>query len=175
MSLEKPSMFEEKPLSELKCNPCDMIGKGWYLLTAGTPEDYNTMTCSWGAMGEIWGVPSFHCFVRPTRYTLSYLKKNDLFTASFFSPGYRAALSFCGSNSGRTRDKAKETGLMPVSVGGSTGFAQALQVLVCRKTYIGAMDETGFLKQEDYQKWYETEPMHQAVVGEIIGYYVRTR
>ena len=56
--------FKKMDLSDLQCNPFDMIGKTWYLLTSGTPEDYNTMTASWGAMGEMWGAPSFHCVVR---------------------------------------------------------------------------------------------------------------
>lgn len=43
--------FKKMELSDLQCNPFDMIGKSWYLLTSGTPEDYNTMTASWGAMG----------------------------------------------------------------------------------------------------------------------------
>ena len=48
--------FKKMDLSDLQCNPFDMIGKTWYLLTSGTPEDYNTMTASWGAMGEMWGL-----------------------------------------------------------------------------------------------------------------------
>lgn len=27
----------------------------WALVTAGTPERYNTMTIGWGTMGTIWG------------------------------------------------------------------------------------------------------------------------
>ena len=43
--------FKKMELSDLQCNPFDMIGKSWYLLTSGTPEDYNTMTASWGCDG----------------------------------------------------------------------------------------------------------------------------
>ena len=86
--------FKKMDLSDLQCNPFDMIGKTWYLLTSGTPEDYNTMTASWGAMGEMWGAPSFHCVVRTNRYTLNYLDQNELFSATFFDPGYKPALQF---------------------------------------------------------------------------------
>ena len=44
--------FEQKTLSEIQWNPFDMIGKQWYLLTAGGLSDYNTMTASWGKCGE---------------------------------------------------------------------------------------------------------------------------
>jgi len=129
--VEGQVFLKKRELDSLACNPFRMIGKEWYLLTAGTLEDYNTMTASWGAMGEMWGVPSFHCVVRTNRYTLKYLDANDLFTVSFFDIGYKPALSFCGSNSGRDCDKAKETGLQPMEVGGSVTFAQARRVLVC--------------------------------------------
>ena len=42
--------FEQKTLSKIQWNPFDMIGKQWYLLTAGGLSDYNTMTASWGFM-----------------------------------------------------------------------------------------------------------------------------
>lgn len=29
----------------------------WALVTAGTPDNFNTMTISWGGMGTIWGRP----------------------------------------------------------------------------------------------------------------------
>lgn len=168
------NMFLKKMnLSELECNPFSMIGKDWYLLTAGTPEDYNTMTASWGAVGEIWGVPSFHCVVRTNRHTLKYLDQNELFTATFFDPGYKPALQFCGSHSGRDCDKAKETGLQPVLLDGTTTFVQARRVLVCRKVYTAMLQKEGFLQSETYEKWYGSDPMHRAFVGEVIAYYER--
>ena len=87
--VEGQVFLKKRELDSLACNPFRMIGKEWYLLTAGTLEDYNTMTASWGAMGEMWGVPSFHCVVRTNRYTLKYLDANDLFTVSFFDIGYK--------------------------------------------------------------------------------------
>ena len=29
----------------------------WALVTAGTPDNFNTMTISWGGMGTLWGRP----------------------------------------------------------------------------------------------------------------------
>lgn len=137
--------FKKMDLSDLQCNPFDMIGKAWYLLTSGTPEDYNTMTASWGAMGEMWGAPSFHCVVRTNRYTLNYLDQNELFSATFFDPGYKPALQFCGTHSGKDCDKAQRTGLQP----------------------------EGFLEPETYEKWYGKDPMHREFVGEVLAYYER--
>ena len=75
--------FEQKTLSKIQWNPFDMIGKQWYLLTAGGLSDYNTMTASWGFMGEMWGKPSFLCGVRTNRHTLPFMEQNDCFSVSF--------------------------------------------------------------------------------------------
>lgn len=165
--------FKKMDLSDLQCNPFDMIGKTWYLLTSGTPEDYNTMTASWGAMGEMWGAPSFHCVVRTNRYTLNYLDQNELFSATFFDPGYKTALQFCGTHSGKDCDKAQRTGLQPVLLEGTTSFAQARRVLICRKRYTAMLQPEGFLEPETYEKWYGKDPMHREFVGEVLAYYER--
>ena len=132
-------------------------------------EDKNRL--SWGAMGEIWGAPSFHCVVRTNRYTLQYLDRNELFSACFFDPGYKPALQFCGTHSGRDCDKAKQTGLRPVLLDGTTAFAQARRVLICRKRYTAMMQPEGFIEPETYERWYGTDPMHREFVGEVLAYY----
>ena len=40
--------MKELTVSELKDNMFHAIGKEWMLVTAGTPEKFNTMTASWG-------------------------------------------------------------------------------------------------------------------------------
>lgn len=165
--------LKKKDLKTLTCNPFNLIGDEWDLLTAGTPEHYNTMTASWGAMGVLWGKPTFHCFVRTNRYTLDFLNENDCFTVTFFDPDQHAALSYCGSHSGRDVDKAKETGLTPILLDGSTTFVQARSVFVCRKLYVGAIEESGFVLPETYSKWYDKEPLHRMFIGEITAYYER--
>ena len=61
----------------------------WALVTAGTPEDYNTMTISWGSLGTIWaslcnGPAIAAIYTKPSRYTFNYLEKSDYYTISFF-------------------------------------------------------------------------------------------
>ena len=92
---------------------------------------------------------------------------------AFFDSGYKPALQFCGSHSGRDCDKAKETGLQPVLLDGTTTFAQARCVFVCRKLYTAMLEENGFLSRDTYNKWYGTDPLHREFVGEILAYYER--
>ena len=59
-----------------------MFNDRWALATAGTIDDYNTMTIAWGSMGTIWGPPHggkpiLTIYVSPARYTFEYLEKND--------------------------------------------------------------------------------------------------
>lgn len=42
--------------------------KKWALLTAGTKDDFNTMTISWGGIGTIWNKPVATMYVRESRY-----------------------------------------------------------------------------------------------------------
>lgn len=163
----------EKKIEELQINPFVTIGKEWFLLTAGTTDNYNTMTASWGGMGVIWGDNALTAYVRTSRHTLPYMEGNSLFTVSVFGEEYRDALAFCGSHSGRDCDKAKETGLTPVEVDGSTTFTQAKMVFVCEKVYDQMLVEKGFENSADYQKWYGKDPMHRMYIGRILKVYVQ--
>ena len=63
----------------------------WALVTAGNPENYNTMTIGWGSMGTIWGPPHkgkqvVTVYVSPARYTHSYLEDNEYFAPTKTSP-----------------------------------------------------------------------------------------
>ncbi|MDE6731096.1 MAG: flavin reductase [Oscillospiraceae bacterium] len=163
--------FVKKEIADLQINPFTMIGKKWFLLSAGTLEDYNTMTCSWGAVGEIWNAPSVTAYVRTNRYTHEYLEKNQLFTISVFPEEYRKALAFCGSHSGRDCDKAKETGLTPVGLENSISFAQAELVFVCEKVYRQTMQTDSFLDPENLEKFYVKDPLHDLYIGKILAVY----
>lgn len=164
--------FVQKTPAELGINPFTTIGKEWFLLTAGTPEDFNTMTCSWGAMGEIWNAPSVTAYVRTSRHTFGYLEEGDVFTISVFPEAYRKALAFCGSHSGRDVDKVQETGLTPVTLDGAPAFAEAKLVLVCEKVYAQMMDESCFILPEPREKFYGNDPMHKMYIGRIRSAFV---
>lgn len=154
-------------IRDVKDNVIQLISDGWSLLTAGTPDCFNMMTVSWGALGELWGKDVAIVFVRPQRYTLEFLEREDRFTLSFYDPAYRPALALCGSKSGRDLDKAAAAGLTPVAADGSVTFAQANLTLVCRKIAVQPMDPAGFLDPAIAQ-CYENGDYHKVFVGEIL-------
>ena len=43
--------FAEIKPAEIEGNPIHLIGQEWMLITAGTPQHFNTMTASWGSLG----------------------------------------------------------------------------------------------------------------------------
>lgn len=67
-------MFKEINVRELNRSPIQMISDDWALLTAGKEGDWNTMTVSWGGVGELWGKDVVFVFVRPQRYTLEFME-----------------------------------------------------------------------------------------------------
>jgi flavin reductase (DIM6/NTAB) family NADH-FMN oxidoreductase RutF len=77
--------FKEISPYELQMNPMEMVAKQWMLVTAGDDKTgYNTMTASWGHIGELWGLPTTVAYVRPQRYTKQFVDREDLYTLCFF-------------------------------------------------------------------------------------------
>ncbi|MEN6370836.1 MAG: flavin reductase family protein [Armatimonadota bacterium] len=161
-------MKKIKP-EELKDNVFKLIGSDWMLITAGTPNSYNTMTASWGGFGVLWNKDVCFCVIRPTRYTREFVEKAGNFTLSFFDEKYRDALSFCGANSGKDVDKAAETGLTPAagSTPGTTCFAEARLVIECEKLYFQDIDPKNFI-DPSIEKNYPEKDYHRMYIGEII-------
>lgn len=150
-------------------NAFKLIADDWFLITAGNLEIYNTMTASWGALGELWNRKVSFCFVRPTRHTYEFTEEHEIFTMSFFSEEYRQMLKYCGTKSGRDVDKALETGITPVaSESGSVYFNEARLVFECRKLYFHDLDPGNFLDpsiDEEYPK----KDYHRMYVAEIVN------
>jgi flavin reductase (DIM6/NTAB) family NADH-FMN oxidoreductase RutF len=155
-------------------NAFKLIADDWMLITGGTKDSFNTMTASWGALGELWHKKVCFCFVRPTRHTFSFMEKSETYTLSFFTEEHRAMLSFCGKVSGRDIDKVKQTGLTPVvTETGAVYFAQARLVLECRKIYCDDIDPKLFLAPEIHDA-YPKKDYHRMYIGEILNCWTRS-
>ena len=163
-----PKEFRSISPLQIKNNVFKMIGMEWMLITAGKIDSFNTMTASWGALGELWNKKVCFCFVRPTRYTYDFMERADYFTLSFFEKKHREILNLCGTKSGREIDKVAETGLTPVV--GKTGavyFVQARLVLECRKIYFTDIDPSHFLDPK-IEHEYPKRDYHRMYIGEVV-------
>lgn len=160
-------------IKTLKENVVSLFDDKWALITAGNKESYNTMTASWGTMGELWNKDVCFAFIRPQRYTFEFMEREDYFTVSFFPEEYKKALGFCGRYSGRDCDKAKETGLTPVEVGSSMSFEESEIVLLCKKLYVQDIDPKGFIDKSIDEACYPQKDYHRMFVGEIVEAYIK--
>ena len=164
--------MKEINIRDIKISAPELISDGWGLVTAGNKEKFNTMTVSWGALGEIWGKDAAFVFIRPQRYTYEFIEKEEVFTLSFYAPGYKNALRICGSKSGRDIDKAKECGLTPVFVDGGVAFEEAEYTLVCRKMASQFIDPAGFI-DSSIENNYAQKDYHKMYIGEILKVYAK--
>jgi flavin reductase (DIM6/NTAB) family NADH-FMN oxidoreductase RutF len=165
--------WSERNLREFDGSPFDRIGNDWMLVTAGEGSDWNAMTASWGGLGVVWNTKAAFVFVRPTRHTFGYLERTDRFSLSFFDESSREALNYIGSHSGRDGDKAEGSGLSPIVFGdGSLSFAEAREVLVCRKLYAQDIDPAHFI-DASLESHYPKKDYHRLYIAKIEHLRVR--
>ena len=141
--------------------------KDWALLAAGSVEDHNAMTVSWGGMGTLWGKPVVTVYVRHSRHTFGYMEENEFFSLSFYPSEYRKALGVMGSKSGRVCDKDALAALTPVAAGDSVSYKEAETTLVCRKIYTGELSPEN-IPAEVKDTFYCDEDWHRMYIGEVV-------
>lgn len=159
-------MKELASIKDVKENLVRLISDDWALVSAGDKNKWNTMTISWGAVGELWGKDVVFAFIRPQRYTKEFMDREDYFTVSFFDENYKDALRICGSKSGRDCDKISMAGLTPSFDGEAVYPAEARLVIKCRKIAVQKMDNAGFI-DESIEANYRSGDYHFVYVGEI--------
>ena len=156
-----------------KVNPWDYAGHimktidNGILLTTARGDAVNTMTIGWGGLGTLWRKPVCTVYVKPCRYTHSFMDSNDYFTVSFFESEHRNALSVLGTKSGRDGDKVAEVGFEAVPCGESVTFKQAKTTLLCKKIYRQDL-VTDTMPEDVIEKYYTEEAPHTVFVGEVI-------
>lgn len=167
---EKFNEIDPKSLNE---NVFKILDDEWALVTAGKKESFNTMTVSWGSFGILWNKPVAIIFVRPHRHTLKFIEDSTSFTISFFNEEYKHILNYCGKYTGRTVDKIKETGLIPIfSKTGSISFEQARLIIDCHKLYSDEFKPDKFINKELIHRIYPSKDYHHLFIGEIRNCYI---
>ena len=161
-------MFQELSVQEFTINPFQKIGKQWMLITAGDESGYNTMTASWGGLGVLWQRNVATVYIRPQRYTKSFVDNGDYFTISFYGEDYRKALQLCGTLSGKDTDKVQQAGLTPYFIDGTIAFAQAELIMVCRKLYHQELLPVLFDAPEVEREVYPQKDYHTMYIGEVV-------
>lgn len=88
---------------------CSALGSNGAILMSGEPG--NPMTIGWATLGVVWGKTVLTVLVRPSRFSFALLESLPQFTVNVLDPDrFKRQLAFCGSHSGRDRDKLTECG-----------------------------------------------------------------
>ncbi|MBR6229633.1 MAG: flavin reductase family protein [Eubacterium sp.] len=141
--------------------------KKWALLTAGTKDQFNMMTISWGSLGTLWNKPVATVYVRTSRYTHDFMDDNELFTISFYPEDFKKALGVMGSKSGRDMDKMKDSGFTPKEVNGSVTFEEAEVTIVCRKLFRQELSVEN-MPEDVKNSLYNCDAPHDMYIGEVV-------
>jgi flavin reductase (DIM6/NTAB) family NADH-FMN oxidoreductase RutF len=149
-----------------------MRDDGLLLVTLGADAKANVMTIGWGTMGTIWARPVFIVLVRPSRYTSSRLEHVGDFTVNVPPRELAAAVSHCGTVSGRDHDKFRETGLTPIP--SREVRPPIIQECVvhyeCRTLHRNDV-VPGALVQAVRDEFYASGDFHRIYFGEIVAAY----
>ena len=148
-------------------DPFKRFDKDWALVTAGTKEDFNTMTVSWGSLGTLWSRPIVTVYVKKCRYTYEYMNDSDYFTVSFYDEKYRKDLTVLGTKSKRDCDKLALTDLHPEYLDKAITFKEAELTYVCKKIYMQDFD-TDAMPEDIREHYYSKEPVHRMYIGEVV-------
>lgn len=167
--------FKKGSIQELKLSVPNLFGSDWSLVTAGVDTSFNTMTANWGGMGYLWEKDVAFIFIRPQRYTLEFIEREDGFTLSFFDHAkYEDALKIMGSKSGRTSNKIKESGLTPIATPtGKMAYAEAKMIVECRKLYGAPLQDVGFIDSTILHTNYAKSDFHKMFVAEIVNVWIK--
>ena len=159
-------IYKTENPKNIKDNLIKCFADEWALITAGNSDEYNMMTASWGFAGEMWGEDSLAVVVRPQRYTMEFIDKNDYFTVSFC--GDRKDIhKVCGTKSGRDCNKTAEAGLTPIKGEKYVYFKEARMVLVVKKQFVQPMLAESFVDKTILDKWYSEKDYHNMIIGKI--------
>jgi flavin reductase (DIM6/NTAB) family NADH-FMN oxidoreductase RutF len=171
-------LFKQISPEEVNDNVFTLVGKDFFIVTAGKADHYNSMTGSGGGFGLLFKKPTTWCVLRADRYTLELIQKEQTYTLSYFSNEYKEQMLFLGSKSGRESVKMQEVELTSVqTLSGNMSFKEARLIFECKLIQITTPDPNDFYTQEakDYiTEAYKTANDHRKYVfGEITHVWVK--
>ena len=145
---------------------------GLLLVSTGTDGKANVMTIGWGTMGCIWSRPVFIVLVRPSRHTYGRLEQVNDFTVNVPPRELAAAVSHCGSVSGRQHDKFQEAQLTPVPSREvrSPIIKECVVHYECRTLHRNDLAPEA-LAQAVREEFYPSGDFHRVYFGEIVAAY----
>ncbi len=163
----KMHSFQEVSIDYMDINPFKKIGKDWMLVTAGNEEKANSMTASWGAVGEMWGKDSVFVFIRQSRFTKEFIDREGKFSLSFPGEEYRRDMKYLGTVSGRDEDKMKAAKVKVDYCDGVPYIDEAKLVFICEVMSQTDIEPKDFLDKTIDDTWYKDKDYHTMYIAKI--------
>lgn len=157
---------------ELSMKPVANFAQDWMALAMGSSRHFNSMTISWGTIGELWNKPVVIVFVSSDRASKKMMDDSQYFTVTGFpkTKACKDALVYIGSHS--LRDDPEKTANAELTVEfteqGNPIFAEGCLAIECRKMYSAPFDLSR-VPQDIREHMYAEMGVHTMYIGEITG------
>jgi len=172
------ALFKTLDAQAIPSDVFTLISKDCAVITAGTPERYNSMVAGWGGWGVLFSKPSAFLMLRSNRYTLELMRKEQRYTMTFFDDTYKDDFMLFGQSSGRDGDdKMRNTRLTAVQTpSGNMTFKEAKLIIECKLVQITTVSPNDFFTEESKtfidKAYAETHDYHKLVFGEITNVWM---
>lgn len=159
---------------DIEMKPIGAFAQDWMALAMGNSKSYNSMTISWGSIGELWNKPVVIVYVSSDRHSKKLMDAANYFTVSSFpdEKEYKDALVYIGSHSQSDEpDKTANAGLkVEFTELGNPRFTDASRVFECKKIYSEEFKRDR-LPQDVKERYYSEMGLHTIYIGEIVNVY----
>ena len=171
-------LFKQISPEKICYNVFTLVGKDFFVITAGKKVHYNSMTASGGGLGLLFKKPTTWCILRADRYTLEMIQKEQTYTMSYFRNENKEQMHFLGSKSGRDSEKMKEVELTSGQTpSGDMSFKEARLIIECKLTEITTPNPNDFNTQEAKdainEAYKEESDYRKYVFGEITHVWIK--
>ncbi|MDR6736611.1 flavin reductase [Sphingobacterium sp. 2149] len=170
------SQYDHIDPKDLPDNVIELFSEQWMVVTAGKENVFNSMVISWGGLGFIWEKPVAFTFINSSRYTYQFLLQESGYTLSVFSEKYRGSLRILGNKSGKSNDKVKEAGLIPIKTpSGLMAYKEARMIIECKNIMIQDLDYNKASPSYQIADMYKNSPNshHNMFISEITNIWLK--
>lgn len=159
--------FIKVPFEKFDYSAFKMINLDWLQITAMADDKVNTMTASWGGIGEMWGKYCAFIFIRPQRFTKTLVDRSQSLTLQVLPETMRDTMRYFGTKSGADEDKIANSKVTVVKDGSHVYFEESDVVLKCTKLFSQELDLKKAMDNPVVGKWYGNRDFHTMYIVAI--------
>ncbi|MDD5987341.1 MAG: flavin reductase [Eubacteriales bacterium] len=160
--------MKEINAKEITVNPFKLLNETWGVLAAGDENKATGMTVSWGAVGMFWEKPAVTVYIRPQRFTKTFIDDSERFSLSFLPDSMRKVSTSFGSLSGNDGvNKFDAAGAEKAFEDGVPYVDGADMVFICKKLISGEFDPARIYDPADDAANYPDKDYHTYYIAEI--------